>query len=111
LLPFLCLAYPKTPSVELLAVEPFDSLYGSHLLGELDKAKPFCTTGNAVERQSHLCHMAHFGKKSFKLLLRCIVAQIPNKNLGADNDLLVGRFRATTLSRCPTYFLLLYVYF
>jgi hypothetical protein len=60
--------------VELVTVESLDSLCGSHLLGELDKAKPSCATGDAVEWQNHLCHMAHFGKDAFKLLLRYIVA-------------------------------------
>jgi hypothetical protein len=60
--------------VELVAVEFFDSLCGSHLLGELNKAKPSCATGDAVDWQSHLCHVAHFGKKSFQILLCRIVA-------------------------------------
>jgi hypothetical protein len=73
-LAFLCLAYSKAPTVELVAVEPFDSLYGSHLLGELDEAKPSCATGDAVEWQNHLCHVTYFGKKSFQILLCRIVA-------------------------------------
>jgi hypothetical protein len=81
-----------------VAVELLDGLCDSHLLGELDKAKPSCATGDAVEWQNHLCHVAHFGKKSFKIFLRCIVAQIPNKNLGADDALLPSQLPAASTS-------------
>jgi len=84
--------------MELVAVEPLDSLCASPLLGEFDKAKPSCTTGVAVDWQSHLCHVAYFRKKSFEIVLRCIVAQVPNKNLGADDALLPSRLPAASTS-------------
>jgi hypothetical protein len=96
-LSLLGLAYPKTPTVEFVAVELFDSLCGSRLLGELDKAKPSCATGDAVERQNHLCHVAHVGKKFFQILLRRIVAQIPYKNFGANDDLLSSRLSTPSM--------------
>jgi hypothetical protein len=83
--------------VELVAVEPFNSLCGSRLLGELDKAKPLCATRDAVKWQSHLYYVAHVGKKFFQILLRRIVAQIPNKNFGANDNLLSRRL--STASR------------
>jgi hypothetical protein len=60
--------------MELVTVEPFNSLCGSHLLGELDKAKPSWATGDVVNWHKNLCHVAHFGKKAFKLVLCRIVA-------------------------------------
>jgi hypothetical protein len=53
-LPFLCVAHTKAPPVELVAVEPLDSLRGSGLLGELNETKPPRTTGDTVIGQNNL---------------------------------------------------------
>jgi hypothetical protein len=71
-----------------LAVESLDGLCGSRLLGKFDEGKSSWTTGAAVAGQEYLYHLPHFRKKAFKLVLRCIVAQVPDKNLGADDALL-----------------------
>lgn len=90
--------------MELVAVEPLDGLCGSHLLTELDEAKPPWATGDAVEWQEHLCHMAHLRKDAFEIVLRRIVAQIPNKDLGVNDDLLTCRLSSTPpLRDLPTW--------
>ena len=98
-MPLLCVAYPKISTVELVAVEPLDSLCGSRLLSELDETKPSWSTRDAVEWQNHFCHLAHFRKDAFEIVLCRIVTQIPNKDLGANNDLLTRRL-STTATFC-----------
>ena len=88
MLPLLCFLDSETPTIELLAVESLDGLCGSRLLGKFDKGKSSWTTGTAVVGQEYLYHLPHFRKKAFKLILRCIVAQVPDKNLTADDALL-----------------------
>jgi hypothetical protein len=87
-LPLLCFLDTEAPTIELLAVESLDGLCGSRLLGKFDEGKSSWTTGTAVVGQEYLYHLPHFRKKAFKLVLRRIVTQVPDKNLGADDALL-----------------------
>ena len=96
----LCFADMKSPTVELMAFELLDGLCDSRLLGELDEGKPSWTTGIAIIRQEYLYHLPHFRKKTLKLALRCIVAQVPDENLVANDDLL-----SMASFICPCYIL------
>jgi hypothetical protein len=71
-----------------VAIEPLDGRCGSLLLSEFDEGKSSWTTGIAVGRQKYLYHLPSSRKKTFKLALHRIVAQVPYKNLGANDDLL-----------------------
>ena len=88
MLPLLCFLDPETPSIELLAIKSLDGLCSSRLLGKFDEGKSSWTTGTVVVGQEYLYHLSHFRKQAFNLVLRRIVAQVPDKNLGADDDLL-----------------------
>jgi hypothetical protein len=104
------LAHPKTPALELVAVEPLDSLCASLLLGEFNKGKTSCAAGVTVDWQGYLCHVTDFRKKSFKIVLRRIVAQVPNKNLGANDDLLTSGLSTTPIFLRPTLCTLFSIY-
>jgi hypothetical protein len=80
-----------------VAVKPLHCLCGSPLLGELDEGKSPGTTGNVIEGHRHLRHLAYLRKKFVEIVLRRIVAQIPNKKLRANNDLLPSRLSPVSL--------------
>lgn len=75
----------KRPAVKLVAVEPLDGLVGGRFFGKLHETESSGTTGGAVRRKKYLDDIAHLRKKTFELALRCIVAQIADKDLGAND--------------------------
>jgi hypothetical protein len=102
-LTLLCLLDAQTPALKLVTIESLDGACGSRLLSKLDEGKSSRATSIAVGWQVYLCHLANFSEKTFELALRRIVAQVPNKNLCVNDNLLSRRLCTTPVSCSLTY--------
>ena len=75
----------QAPSSEFEAIELFYRRCHRRFVGKLNEGETSGTTGVAVGGNKDLNHSAHFDKKSFKLALCSIEAQVSDKNFADDN--------------------------
>ncbi len=71
---------PKTPTIELLAVELLDSLNDTCLVREFDEGKSPRTTGAPIRGQEDFDNLTDLGKEVFELAPRSIVTQVSDKH-------------------------------
>ena len=71
---------PKTPTIELLAVELLDSLNDAYLVREFDERESPRATGAPIGGQEDFYNLTDFGKEVFELALRSIVTQVSDKH-------------------------------
>ncbi len=68
------------PSVELLAIEFFDSFCNRLLVRERDEGETSRATGDPVNRQEHLGNVSHLRKEAGEFALGSIKTEVSDKD-------------------------------